>query len=284
MKIAITGAGGLVGSALVRQFRPQHEVIALGHLDLDVTNREAVLRFADAARPEAFINCAVLGVDDCEADPERAHAINVVGPAALADAAEQSGAQIVHFSSNYVFDGGAEKVYTIEDEPRPVNVYGRTKLAGEIEVSRRCPRSCIIRTSWVFGRGKSSFLSTVPLKLRSRAAVQAITDIRASTTWVEDLAARVGEILAGGHWGTYHIVNDGVCSHESFAREAARLVGLPESEARRLIVPATEAAMGRRAPRPRHTPMRCLVSERFGLTAMRDWKDALQEYVKGIDD
>ncbi len=281
MKIAVTGAGGLVGSHLARHFARSHEVLALKHGDLDITDEAAVNRIIASAEPSLVVNCAVNAVDDCEREPERARAINVEGPRDLAQAAARVGAEFIHFSTNYVFDG--EEVgrapYTIEDEPRPVNVYGKAKVAGEKAVREACPRTYIIRTSWVYGRGKESFLCVVHADLLSKNRVRAIADIWSSTTYVADLAHRIGEILAVGRYGTYHVVNGGVCSYYEFALEAGRLVGLSRNQLDPLIEVVREDQMQRPAPRPRYTPMRCLLSERLGLPPLRDWRAALADYV-----
>ena len=282
MNIVITGAGGLVGRHLSARLARNHEVLALSHADLDITDAEVVRRMVGLQRPDLVINCAVVGVDECERDESLARAVNVDGPEALAAAAAEGGAEILHFSSNYVFDGGQEgrEPYTAADEPRPVNVYGRTKLEGELAVRSADPRSYVIRTSWVYGPGKESFLATAHAKLRSAMPIRAITDTRANATYVEDLADRVEEILARRAYGTYHVVNEGLCSYYDFALEAARLVGLSPGEAGRLIEPAREEEMGRAAPRPRYTPMRCVLSEELGLRPLRHWRDALAAYVR----
>jgi dTDP-4-dehydrorhamnose reductase len=281
LKVTITGAGGLVGSRLAARLRERHEVLALGRGDLDITDRDAVFRRVASDAPGLIVNCAVLGVDECERDARAARASNVDGPRALAEAAEAAGAEFVHFSSNYVFGGEEEgrAPYTSADEPRPSNVYGRTKLEGERAVRAAAPRSYVVRTSWVYGPGKDSFLSTAHAKLKAGVTVRAITDTWASTTYVEDLAGRLEEILEGRAYGTYHVVNGGVCSYEEFALEAARLVGLSEDEASRLIERVREEEMGREAARPRYTPMRCLLSEELGLRPLRHWRQALAAYV-----
>ena len=276
MRVLITGAAGLVGSALAARYG--EESVALRHRDLDITDARAVEETMQRLRPDVVFNCAVIGVDECEADPALAERVNVIGPAQLAASAERIGATIVHFSSNYVFDGQRTTgvPYTIDDEPQPINVYGKTKLRGERAVTDAASRALIIRTSWVFGRGKESFLSTVATRLARGERVRAINDTFASTTYVHDLVARVMELVERGHPGTYHVVNEGVCSHETFAREAARIVGASEL----LIESASEASQARLAPRPRWTPMRCLLSERMGFAPLRPWEEALGEYVQ----
>ncbi|HEY3052853.1 MAG TPA: dTDP-4-dehydrorhamnose reductase [Thermoanaerobaculia bacterium] len=272
MRVLITGAGGLVASALVPHF---DNVIALRHAALDITDAAAIDRTFDTVQPDLVINCAVVGVDECERDPALAHRINIEGPAQLAEAAGNAGAAIVHFSSNYVFDGRPAKrePYGIEDEPNPINVYGQTKLAGERAVVERCSRSFIVRTSWVYGPRKNSFLATVASRLKCGETVQAIGDTWASTTYVADLAQRVREIVDAGIYGTYHVVNEGVCSYETFARHAAAVSGIPPEIANRLIEVVTESSMHRAAPRPPWTPMRC-------VPPTRSWEEALSDYLQ----
>jgi dTDP-4-dehydrorhamnose reductase len=281
MKIAISGAGGLVGACLAQELAPTHPVYALKRADLDITDREAVKRWIDAARPDLIINCAVAQVDPCERDPQMAAAINTEGPRHLAEAAAEIGAEIIHFSTNYVFDGkrtdGAS--YTVEDETLPINVYGRSKLEGEQAVAGTNPRSYIIRTAWVYGLGKESFLASVPRKLRRGERVEAIVDIYSMTTYVRDLAARTVEIISRGRHGIYQVANEGVCSYYEFAAEAARLVGLAETEAGQLIVKRRESEMNRPAQRPVWTPLRCLLSAELGLPPLRDWRSALADYI-----
>jgi dTDP-4-dehydrorhamnose reductase len=279
MKIIITGAGGLVGGRLAVRLAREHQMLDLRHERLDVTDGDAVRRLVLSARPDAVINCAVLGVDECELAPDAARAINVEAPSSLAAACAEVGAEFLHFGTNYVFDGETEKFYTADDEPRPINVYGRTKLGGERAALEACARTYVVRTSWVFGAGKRSFLSTAHRELRAGRSVRAITDTWASVTNVADLATRVEEILERKRYGLYHVVNEGVCTYLEFAREVARLVGLSDDEAARLIERVTEEEMNRAARRPRYTPMRCLLSEEIGLRPMRGWRDALADYV-----
>ena len=268
----ITGAGGLVASALLPHFE---NLFALRHAALDITDADAVDAVFDRVDPELIINCAVIGVDACESDRSLAERVNVDGPLNLARAAQRRGASIVHFSSNYVFDGhrAKDEPYTIDDEARPVNVYGATKLAGERAVLEACERAFVIRTSWVYGLAKDSFLSTVAAKLRRGERVQAISDTYANTTYVCDLADRVRMIVDAGSYGLHQVVNDGVCSYDEFAREAAAIVGVPDVAAARLIEGVTEAEMKRPAARPACTPMLC-------APPMRPWQEALREFAR----
>lgn len=279
MKLAITGAGGLVGSCLTKQLSAEHKIVPLKHADLDITDKIAVHEFVARERPDVILNCAVLNVDECETDPAKAHAINVAGPEFLAAAAHEIGAAIVHYSTNYVFDGKDEKLYTINDEPRPVNNYGQTKLAGEQAVIEANPHHYILRTSWVYGVGKENFLSIIHRNLQAGKHGKVVSDCWASATYVEDLVARTREIMDRKHPGIYHIVNEGVCSYVEFTLEAGRLIGLSAAQVYKLIELIPDAEIKRPAVRPRYTPMRCLLSEEIGLPPLRHWKDALADYL-----
>lgn len=281
MKIAITGAGGLVGQHLARTFAIECEMRALPHQDLDITDGAAVRTWCARERPALIVNCAVVDVDLCEREPALAQAVNVDGPRHLAEAAADIGAEVLHFSTNYVFDGRTHsRVYTQADEAWPINRYGRTKLAGERAVQAANPHSYIVRTSWVFGHGKESFLATLPRKLRAGEHVRAITDVWASATYVNDLVVRVAELLAHRRYGIYHVVNSGVCSYHDYALACARLVGLDEAKTAALIEAVSEDEARRLAERPRYTPMHCLQSAELGLPPLREWRAALAAYVQ----
>jgi len=260
MRIVVTGAAGLVGSAAVQHFG----ATGLTHRDLDITNATAVQKMIADLRPDLIVNCAVIGVDECERDPALARAVNVDGPANLARVAPS----IVHFSSNYVFDGRDERFYATDDVPRPINEYGRTKLDGERAVAELCQRAFIIRSSWIFGRGKESFISTVHRRLRAGERVRAVSDVWASTTYVRDLVESVAEIIDNNVYGLHHVVNAGVCSNETFALDAARIVGADPQ----LVEPASTGEV-HHAARPRYTPL-------LTTKPLRDWREALAAYIQ----
>src|SRR6266508_1754386 len=285
MKIAIVGARGLVGTEFARQLSRHHDVLAFGHDELDVANREGVKRVIVREHPALIVNCAVVGVDASEADPLLAHRVNVVGAENLARAASDVGAEMVHVSSNYFFDGTIEtgSFYTIVDRPNPLSVYGKTKLAGERAVTATHERSYIVRTSWVFGQGKANFLSTLPNLLRAGKTVRAIGDIYASATYVRDLVKRVLEIVATGRPVTYHVVNGGICSFAEFAFEVARRLGISKSDAPELIETTELRDFNFAAPRPAYTPMYCKVSDELRLEPMRDWRAAIADYIRATD-
>lgn len=282
MKIVVTGAGGFVGKELARFLGVNHQLVALPRTMLDITNREAVHRVVKELQPDLVINCAVLGVDICEADPALAEAVNVAGPKFLAEAVAELNAEIMHLSTNYVFDGDRELgvYYTIDDEALPINIYGNTKLAGEQAVLAAAPKSYVVRTSWVFGAGKDNFFSQAVRSLAAKQRVRAVNDLWASVTYVSDLVARINAILAHRQYGTYQVVNSGFCSHYEFAVELARRLNLDSAA---LVEGISDAAAKRLARRPHNTPMRCLKSESLGFPPMRFWQEALPDFFSELD-
>lgn len=282
MKIAIFGAGGFVGREFTRQCSATATVLALTRQELDITDHSAVQSFICTAKPQLVINCAVLGIDACERDPSSAWAINVRGPENVAKAVASIDADMVQLSSNFVFSGNRSNgsFYTADDAPQPINVYGETKLAGEHAVRAAVRRSFIVRTSWVFGPGKSNFFSTVPRSLSAAKRVRAVTDVWASATYVKDLVSRIIEIVSDGRYATYHVVNDGLCSYYEFALEVACLLEVSD---RALVEPVTLREFEFDARRPGYTPMRCVGSGAIGLAPLRDWRLALAEYVRELN-
>src|SRR5688572_16051613 len=205
MKVLITGAGGFVGLHLADHFSKDNDIAALGHRDLDITDRDRVFEELEARHPDVIINCAVVGVDECESDPEKARAVNIAGPRNLAEATSEVGAAMVHLSTNYVFDGKRDfGFYSIDDKAKPVNAYGRTKLKGEQAVLEACGQSYIVRTSWVFGGSTRCFFDRAIEALLRGEPIEAVMDSWASTTLVDDLVNRVDQIVRAGRYGIYH--------------------------------------------------------------------------------
>ena len=279
-RVLIAGAEGLLGRYFTAQLFGRCSLSAHSHASLDITDAKAVEAMCARERPDVIINCAVLGVDACECDPERAHAVNVVGPRNLAVCADAIGADLVHFSSNYVFAGDRldEISYTVDDRPHPINRYGESKIAGENAMGDVCARNFIMRTSWIFGQGKAGFVNETRRRLLAREPVQAITNVRANTTFAADLVLRTLEVVRAGTYGTYHLVNAGVCSYYDIAMEIGRLIGLSEAKRERMIEGSCAPVESWIAPRPAYTPLRCITSEQLGFAPMRDWRLALTDY------
>jgi dTDP-4-dehydrorhamnose reductase len=273
----ITGAGGLLGRSMRARLEDSGwRVVALLHAELDITNEEDVRGAVDSVRPDVLINCvATADVDRCEVDPDWAYAVNATGPRFLARACREVGADIVQVSTDYVFDGSKQGFYTQEDEPTSPSVYGKSKLAGEFAVREEAERFYIVRTSWLFGRGGKNFGSRVIEYARKGGTLKGVIDQTSIPTYAPDLAGRIEEIIDLGAHGLYQVTSTGPTTWFEFARLALDLAGLPEVK----IEPVTRAELNQVAPRPHNSAMRCLVSEKLGLSPLRHWKDALLEFV-----
>lgn len=279
MKILITGSGGLVGRALTEHCRTQgDEVFAYDRESLDIADREKVKSVVAERRPEAVINCAAwTNVDGCERDPHKAEQVNSLGPENLALASREVDAVFVTISTDYVFDGLKGGFYTQRDQPRPINVYGRFKLAGERRVQTEHARTILVRAGYIFGAGGKNFLSTLLTRARNGDKLPAIHDCYGTPTYGRDLAVRLRELALKDLPGVYHVVNSGDgASFETFAREALTLANYPTDA----IEPVSLDSLKRDAPRPRDTRLKCLLSPAIGLAPLRSWQEGLADFVR----
>lgn len=274
MRIAVTGAGGQLGFELARALGP-HEALLLDEADLDVTDGTAVEGVLRSAMPEAIIHAAAwTDVDGCERDPDRANTINAVGTANVARAAGD--ALLVLISTDYVFDGAGGRPYTETDDPNPIQVYGRTKLAAEQEV-RAAQRWAVVRTAWLYGATYAdgsparNFIHSVLAGLR-RGPVEVVDDQVGSPTSAHDLAVALVALVDAGATGVFHAVNDGIVSRFELARTAAAIGGFDEDRVR----PTTTVATPRAAPRPPYAPLRGEAWVKAGFEPLAPWEDALR--------
>ena len=278
MKVAVTGAGGLLGRAVNRHCAAQgDEVHAFDHNALDITDESAVKKQLAAFKPDVVFNCAAwTDVDGCESDPNRAERANAFGPQYLAAACRDINALLITVSTDYVFDGTKDGFYTQRDHPNPISVYGRSKLEGERRAQAAYAHTIVIRSGYIFGQGGTNFLSTVLDRARRGERLKGISDMTGTPTYAPDLAGRLRELALLDLPGIYHVVNagDGV-SFERFARRALEIGDVDPG----LLQSTTLAELNRPAPRPHNSRLRCLLSEAIGLVALRDWQAALEDFV-----
>jgi len=276
----VAGGHGLLARTLrVSLTSSGWEVFAPSHAELDITDEGAVQRAFGGFRPHFVINCAsTSNVDSCEREPEWAFSVNELGPRLLARACNKAGAEMVHTSTDYVFEGAKQGFYTQEDEPRPQSVYGKSKLAGELAVREEAARFYIIRTSWLFGVGGGNFGSKVFEHARRIKPLLCVADQTSIPTYAPDLARRIEEIIALGGHGLYHGTNTGVGTWYEFAKMALELAGIEDVE----IEPVSRAELKGIAPRPGNSAMRCLLSEKVGLAPLRHWRDTVPEFVREV--
>lgn len=278
MRILITGAKGLVGTALAEHCSASGDaVIGYDHKGLDITDSGAVESVIVNERPEAVINCAAwTDVDGCESNSEKARLANALGPENLARAALKANAAFVTISTDYVFDGEKEGFYTQRDQPRPISVYGSSKLEGERRAQEANARTIVVRSGYIFGRAGKNFLSTIVSRAQRGEKLTAISDYWGTPTYGHDLAIRLRELAALDLPGIYHVVNSGDgASFETFTRKALKLAGLRSDT----IGVVSGADLNRPAPRPRNSRLKCLLSEAIGLRPLPHWHDALARFV-----
>ena len=226
MRILVTGGRGQLARAL-KEALAAHEVFALGHEELDVTDSEALRRAFDEVRPELVVHAAAwTDTAGCEADPDRALQVNGEGTRLVAQACSRTGAAMLYVSTNEVFDGRKREPYVEEDEPGAVNAYGRSKLAGERHVRALVERHYIVRTAWLYGAGRVSFPEKMVRAAREKGRLRLVTDEVATPTWTADVAAAMARLIREPAWGVYHLTNSGHCSRLEWAREVLRLASL----------------------------------------------------------
>lgn len=273
----ITGGEGQLGRALVASL---NGAVAPGRDALDVTDPEAVRRSLREHRPDLVVNAAAYNdVDGAETDRERAFAVNADGPAHLARACEESGARLVHVSSDYVFDGRLPRPYGEDDPPAPLGVYGASKLAGERAVlTARCPR-LVVRTSGVFGRGGSrvkggSFVDRILSRARQGLPLRVVSDQVFSPTYARDLAQALLALIERSAAGLVHVTNSGSCSWHELAVAALRLEGIDAT-----VAEVHSSELARPARRPAFSVLSNARYQALGLRPLRPWRDALAEYL-----
>ena len=273
----IAGASGMLGRDLqVELASAGHEVTALSHRDLDVTDADAVQAAvrASVGQHDVVVNAAAFTrVDDAEVEVDAATAVNATGAENLAAASAAVGARFIQLSTDYVFDGRAREPYA-EDAPlNPLSVYGRAKADGERLARRAYPDGTIIlRTAWLYGAHGGNFVSAVLGLAARQDTVSVLTDQLGQPTWTVDLVQQILSVIrADVPAGIYHATNAGEASRFDFAREIFRLAGLDPDR----VIPAAGGADVRPAPRPAYSVLGHEAWDRVGVAPMRPWQDAL---------
>lgn len=230
--ILLTGVNGQLGWELQRALAPLGKIVALARAELDLGQPDAIRAVVREQRPDIIINpAAYTAVDKAEAEPQLAHAINAVAPGILAAEAQKLGALLVHYSTDYVFDGSQTAPYTEADVPNPQSVYGQTKLAGEAAVRASGCAHLILRTSWVYGVHGGNFVKTVLRLAKERDTLRIVADQFGAPTWARLLANSTAQIVQGwqgrefgeDRLGLYHLTAAGRTSWHHYAEEIVRL-------------------------------------------------------------
>jgi dTDP-4-dehydrorhamnose reductase len=295
-RILLTGASGQVGGELARLLSSNYEVVAPARAELDLSNEASIRRIVRELRPNWILNpAAYTAVDKAESEPELAYAINRDAVRVLGEEAKAIGAPVIHFSTDYVFDGEGTRAYRENDAPHPTSVYGASKLAGEQALANSGAAHLIFRTSWVYdatgGAAGKNFLLTILKLARQRETLRVVADQHGAPTWSRDLArltahimqlwdgenpaARMAEVS-----GIYHAGGAGETTWHGFAAEGVRLLAEREPGAKlATIEPIPTAEYPTPAKRPANSRLDCSkLAQTFGWTMM-PWQESLRQVV-----
>jgi len=268
MRILITGGGGRLGRELQAALAA-HTLSAPGHAELDVTDAAAVGRTVEAFRPELIIHAAAYtDTHGCEADPDLAMRVNGDGARNVALACRETSGALLYVSTNEVFDGVKGEPYQETDEPRPINAYGRSKLAGEEHVRSLLQKSYVVRTAWLYGGGND-----FPARVLQAPAgeLPMVTDEVASPTWARDLAQAIARFVEqDAPPGVYHLANDGCCSRLQWAERVLALAGRQDV----VLRPVSQAEYGAPYRKPAFSELANTRAAALGVV-LRPWPEAL---------
>lgn len=279
MKILLLGASGQLGTDLVKALSG-HQLVAPARQSLDLLQFDRVRRVLQSERPRVVINTAAFHrVDDCESRVSTAFEVNGEAVRNLALAARDIEAVLVHYSTDYVFDGVAGRPYLESDLARPLNVYGASKLAGEHLLASVWEKHVLIRTSGLYGRAGSSgkggnFVETMIRKASGNESIRVVDDQRLTPTSTRELARATAALIETSHYGLFHVTSKGNCTWYEFAGEIFRLLGLDPD-----LAPTTSGAFAAAARRPAYSVLANHHLDELGMDDLKHWRDALREYL-----
>ncbi len=277
MKILVTGAAGQLGYDVCRELaRRGIEHKGIDRQNLDICDRAAVEEYLTACAPDAVIHCAAYtAVDKAEDEPELCFVVNAGGTQNLAELCKQLDCKLLYISTDYVFDGSGEQLYEVAAIAEPVNIYGKSKLAGELAIKKCLTKYFIVRTSWMFGSRGNNFVRTMLRLAETHSEVGVVADQVGSPTYTADLAKLLVDMVSTEKYGIYHATNDGVCSWAEFAEEIFRQADR-DVKVRHL----TTAEYPAKAKRPLNSRLALDSLKKAGFVDLPDWRDALRRCLR----
>jgi dTDP-4-dehydrorhamnose reductase len=304
MKIVIIGSGGRLGAALTREYRDKFDVVGFNHAQLDLTNFDQVREKVTALDFDVLINCAAFtNVDLCETEREQAFQINAEAPRVLAEICREKKAKLIHFSTDYVFDGEKRESYTEDDAAKPISFYGESKREGEKLVLQTQDRHLVVRVSWVFGPDRPSFIDGVIKRARENEHVEAIADKFSTPTYTLDIAQMLLKVVAvvadrgqfeakresrsvgvgdPGYSGILHFANAGECTWQEYAQfslDCCRSLGIP-LKAKTVGALKLSDMKNWIARRPVYSVLSTTKYIAITGSTPRGWRDAVGDYVR----
>lgn len=270
--ILVVGEKGMLGSDLMTLLGQRGRGVDLP--EIDITDMVSVQRVLTALKPSVVVNCAAYtDVDGCEANHELAMQVNGEGVAFLGMITREIGAKLVQVSTDYVFDGSKGSPYQEDDLPRPLNVYGESKLAGELNIQTN-PDHLVVRTQWLYGLHGKNFVETMLRLGQEKDRLTVVDDQIGAPTWTVDLARGIIALIDAGCRGTYHVANSGSTSWNGFARAIFAEAGLSIP-----VDPMTTAQLNRPALRPLHSTLDCAKLAADTGFVPQPWREALRQYL-----
>lgn len=275
MRLLVTGSDGLVGKNILPALANEFEVVPFVESQWDITDERQGDDVVGQINPDLLLNLAAMtNVDGCEDNRELAFRVNGEGPGILARVCARRGVRMVHFSTDYVFDGKKTTPYTEEDPPNPLSVYGGSKRLGEECVLGALPSAVIIRTEWIYGAGGENFITKVVKAARDRGGVEVVDDQTGAPTYASDLALPLIALIKTGAQGIYHATNQGSCTWYQFAKCIFSILAMDVR-----CAPITSDRLQRKAPRPEYSVLDCGKLALRTQVRMRSWQEALKEYL-----
>ncbi|HVN97891.1 MAG TPA: dTDP-4-dehydrorhamnose reductase [Syntrophorhabdaceae bacterium] len=275
MKVLIVGGHGLLGANIAPILEERFDLTVCDIDTWDITDKVSGENHLDKYRPDVVINLAALtDVDGCEDKQELAERVNTHGARVVAALCMQRAVRLIHFSTDYIFDGTKKVPYKEDDRPNPQSVYGATKLMGERAVLQESPLSLIIRTQWLYGEGGPNFITKVVEAAKRDGLLRVVNDQRGSPTYAKDLAAPLIALIEQGKTGVYHLANSGSCTWFDFAVEIFSLLKMDVA-----ITPISSAELARKAKRPQYSVFDMWKFQKDTGLKMRPWQEALREYL-----
>ncbi|OGP68341.1 MAG: dTDP-4-dehydrorhamnose reductase [Deltaproteobacteria bacterium RBG_16_44_11] len=279
MKILLLGHKGMLGSDLLLKLNMKHEVVGMDKDKIDIVSAEECAKAIKDIAPNIVINAAAYtNVDACETAKEECFAVNAEAVKNIAEACRDKNICIIHFSTDYVFDGTGTQPYKEEDKRNPINVYGESKLASERYLQSLADDYILIRSSWLYGVKGKNFVQTILEKAKTAPMISVVDDQVGSPTYTKDLAAAVDLLIDQNLKGIFHITNRGSCSWYQFAVKILQECGLDDVE----VTPIKSDKLPRPAMRPAYSVLSIQKFVSATEKTMQPWQMALQDYLKSI--
>ena len=276
MDLLVLGHKGMLGNDLAVRMMVSHHVTGRDIDDVDITSEAACRDVILETKPDVVINAAAYtDVDGCESDRDTCFCVNAEGVKNIALACQKSGIKMVHFSTDYVFDGKKKTPYVEDDPCHPVNLYGQSKLMGERYLRELSKNFILIRSAWLYGRNGKNFVKTIVDKARTEKCIEVVDDQIGSPTFTWDLAAAVQILIEGHYTGVFHVTNRGSCSWYEFTLRIMKCAGMTDVQ----VKPICSDKLARPAPRPPYSVLSCRKFIETTRKTMRYWQVALDDFI-----